>query len=281
MRWMTRVWRIGCVALLAMPLSGLAVAAGPPGESGWQLRVGAGLLTAPAYPGADTYHLNAVPALRLSYGDRFFASVEEGVGYAVVATDDWQAGPLVRVAFGRDEDATGPFRIAGSRTNDLQGLGDVHTTAEPGFFVRRSWREFSLGAEVRKGINGHRGWVGDVTASYTLRFASPMAAGPAFLSMGPRVTFADGSYHRAFFGVDAIQSARSGLTPYSPGGGLLSYGIGGVMVVPAGDKVAITALAAFERLGRDAGRAPLVRDRGSVSQMIFGVIATYTFDFGN
>jgi outer membrane protein len=246
--------------------------------SGWSARIGAGTLVSPAFQGARTYQLSALPAVRLAYGDRFFLSVEEGLGYAFL-TGSFSAGPVVRAAFGRDEDGAGPFRIAGSRTNALGGLGDVPTTAEAGGFLRYRSGAWSAGLELRQGIGGHEALVANISAAYLWRFTSPFyqSGGPAFFSAGPRATFAGRNYAQTYFGVDAQQSARSGLTPYSPNGGLISFGVGGVAVMPVADRTAISLIAGYERLGSPAADSSLVRERGSKHQATVGLFATYEF----
>ncbi len=268
-------------ALLAL-VTGICgpAAAQPSQEAQWTMRVGAGALIAPAFVGSKTYQVSAVPALRLAYGDRFFASVEEGLGYALVSTSAWSAGPVVRVAFGRDEDGSSPFRIGGRRETALIGLGDVPTTAEAGGFVRYRWESWSASAELRHGIGGHDGLVGNLSASHVWRFSSPFTGGrgPGIISLGPRVSFASQAYNSAYFGIDPSQSLRSGLRSYSPEGGLVSFGAGGVVVVPVAPRTSVTLLFGYDRLAAAAARSPLIRERGSRNQAVVGLFATYEFE---
>lgn len=269
----------GAALALAIGIAGPA-AAQPAQDPAWTLRVGAGALVGPAFLGSKTYQVSAVPALRLAYGDRFFASVEEGLGYAFVSTSSWSAGPVVRVAFGRDEDGSSPFRIAGRRETALRGLGDVSTTPEAGAFVRYRWESWSASAEVRHGIGGHEALVGNVSASHVWRFSSPFSGGrgPGIVSLGPRATFASQAYTSAYFGIDPGQSLRSGLRPYSPEGGLVSFGAGGVVVVPVAPRTSVTLLFGYDRLAAAAARSPLISERGSRNQAVVGLFATYEFE---
>jgi outer membrane protein len=265
-------------AVLCVTALAASAAAQPASQDAWILRAGAGLLVAPAYTGSNTYHVSAVPALRVAYGRRFFASVEEGIGYALLDRDGWQAGPLVRVAFSRDEDARGPFRIAGRRTNDLRGLGDVSTTAEAGGFVKYGTGAWNAAADLRHGIGGHDGVVGTLSLARTLRFTGPFVQDtPAFFSIGPRVTLAGADYVQTYFGVTPAQSAAGGLAVHAPGGGLLSYGVGATVVVPVARATALTMLVGAERLAGDAASSPLVRQRGSRMQGVFGLFVSRMF----
>lgn len=231
----------------------------------------------PAFQGSRSYQLSAFPALRLSYGDRFFASVEEGVGYALLNTGGWSVGPLVKLAFGRDEDGGGPFRVAGKRDTSLLGLGDIDPTAEAGAFLRYRWNSWSAAAEVRHGIGGHDALVGNVSLSHVWTFDSPFTTGgaPGIFTLGPRINFAGTSYAQTYFGVTAAQSIRSGLRAYDADGGVMSYGVGGVMVAPVAPRTALSVVFGYERLGTPAGNSPLVRERGSRNQAVIGLFATY------
>lgn len=250
-----------------------------PANDGWTVRAGAGALLAPSFQGSRTYQLSALPGLRVAYGQRFFLSVEEGAGYALVDSGNWSAGPLLRLAFKRDEDGSSPFRIAGRREGALRGLGDVPTTAEAGGFAKVRWGNWSAQGELRHGIGGHDAAVGTLALSHAWRFSSPFthAAGPAIVTLGPRLGFASAAYARAYFGVDPVQSARSGLRTYDTGGGVMSYGLGGVVVAPVAPRTALTLVFGYDRLGAPASRSPLVRERGSRNQAVVGLFASYEF----
>lgn len=237
------------------------------------------MLTAPAFKGSNDYQLLAIPTVGVHYKDKLFASVQEGLGYNLIHQNGWRAGPILRYAFERDEDGSSPFKIAGNKSNALHGLGDVDGTWEPGGFVEYTWNEWSGKAELRQGINGHEGLIGDLSANYTKNIAPALNVSdrPVILSLGPRATLVSDDYNQAYFGVDAGQSARSGLQPYSPDGGLLSYGAGAVTIVPITQTVSTTLFVSYERLSGDAADSPLVQERGSENQGVAGVALTYKF----
>ena len=112
-----------------------------PSSDGWSLTIGAGTLHAPAYEGDDETRLSLLPNIQVAYGDRFFASVQEGVGYKLVNDGDLVAGPIARIRFSRDEDGDQPFAVSGEDTRDLAGLGDVGASVELGGFLnyRAGW----------------------------------------------------------------------------------------------------------------------------------------------
>ena len=66
-------------------------------DDGWGLIVGAGALHSPTYEGDDESRLSILPNIQVSYGDRFFASVQEGIGYRVIKDPGIEAGPIKHV----------------------------------------------------------------------------------------------------------------------------------------------------------------------------------------
>lgn len=254
-----------------------------PASTDWTIRIGAGAILSPAFVGSSDYQLMAVPALKVTYGNTFFASVEDGVGYAVINQHGWRAGPIAKIAFGRKEDGDNPFRIAGGKTSALHGLGNVATTLEAGGFAEYRWSSISTKIGLRKGLNGHEGHVGDLSVKYTRssQSLSPVAGSPLVVSFGPRLTLVDSTYNKAFFGVDADQALGSGLPRYNPSGGVLSYGVGSFIIAPIRKQLAATFLAGYDRLTGDAGSSPLVSERGSPNVAMLCVLLSYEFGFAS
>jgi outer membrane scaffolding protein for murein synthesis (MipA/OmpV family) len=237
-------------------------------DDGWSVTVGLAPIVSNAWQGSEDYVLSVFPDLRINYGDTLFASIPDGLGWNAVNTGDWKAGPIAKLLFGRDEDGSAsPFAVI-SGNDALVGLGDVGATAEVGGFVekvfgsRQQWRGR---VETLRGFGGHEGTVGNFSLSYRVR-----SSGGIF-NIGPRATLASSDFTRTYFGVDAGQSARSGLGVYKPSGGLVSYGVSGSMVRSLDRQSAITAFSSLERLGGVAKNSPLVRERGSATQFTFGV----------
>lgn len=238
------------------------------------MTVGVAPVVGPAWQGSRDTVLSIYPDIRLNYGDRIFASVPDGVGWNAINEGGWKAGPIAKMRFGRDEDGSGsPFAVAGG-SDALLGLGDVAATAELGGFAEKRFgarREWRGRLEVRRGFGGHEGVVAEPSLSYQLR------SGRTIVNVGPRAMFASKSFTRTFFGIDAGQSLRSGLAPYRPKGGLLSYGLGGSVVRPLDRRSALTVFSSLERLGNVASDSPLVRELGRKTQFSLGVGYGYRF----
>ncbi len=237
----------------------------------WTVTVGVAPVYTPIFQGAKDYGFSAYPDLRVNHRDDFFASIPEGIGYNAVNTGGWKAGPLVKLRFGRRETTGGsPFLISG-KSNALRGLGDVGFAGELGGFAQYTHGKLRSRVELRQGVGGHQGLVGDVNVSYADR------AGPLSYSFGPRLSYGSGGFMSTYFGIDSAQSARSGLAPYRSGGGITAYGIGGTAVMPLSDNVALTLFGGYDRLGAPAANSPLVRQRGDANQITVGLGFGYRF----
>jgi len=243
------------------------------------IRVDAGIVYAPAFLGSKDYQLSAVPNINLKYKDKFFASLQDGIGYNVINNNGWRIGPIAKYIFCRSDDGDNPFRIAGNRTNALRGLGDVDGTLELGGFVEYTWKEWSVETELRQGVNGHEGMVNDINATYTKDIHSIFYndGPPLIISFGPHATLVNNNYNKTYFSITSHQSARSGLPRYTAGGGLLSYGFGTSVIVPLSESISTTWTAGYDRLAGDAADSPLVKQRGSEGQGTVGLFLSYSF----
>ena len=230
---------------------------------GWTIDLGAGALSVPRFPGADTRRTRAIPAIEARYGDVFFFTFADGLGLDVVRRADWHAGPVVNFAFARKEKDD---RAA------LEGLGDVPFTVEAGGYVRYEFDRYATAKlELRRGVGGHDG----VVAEVSLEGHAPPLLDRLFPSLGPRLTGYDRRYARAYYGVDVDQSRRSRYSPFAPGSGLKA-GIGGSAVYLVSDRVTLTAFGDYGRLAGEISRSPLVLGhRGSRNQFTAGIALSY------
>lgn len=260
------------LSLLVLPAAAQAQSM----PDGWSASAGAAVIYAPAYVGSDTYQTSLVPDVSVKYRDDFEASVYNGVRYNLVNQKGLKLGPIARYDFGRDEDGDSIFQVGGDDDHNLEGLGDVDGTLELGGFVSYDFLPFLEGeAELRQGVGGHEGLIGDLGVNYKSEIGG--FDRPVYLKVGPRMRIASQEYIEEYFGIDSDQSAASGLGTYSPDGGIVSYGIGGSITVPVTDRVRTTLFAGYDRLGDEVADSPLVEDRGSANQGKAGISVGYMF----
>lgn len=245
-------------------------------DKGWSVSIGAGALFSPNYLGDDDYALSVVPYIRATHSDKFFASVQEGIGYNLIQTGNFKAGPLLGIEFGRDEETGGPFRVSGKDTNDLIGLGDIETSLSLGGFAEYDIGKITASAKLGKAFSGHEG----VTGELALRYKGVLTdyGPPIIYNIGPSLNYGDDQYMETLFGVNETQAAASGLTAFQAQGGILSYGLSATAIMPLTDNVAVTLFSSVNRLAGDASGSSLVRERGSKDQAFIGLATAYTFD---
>lgn len=232
-----------------------------------RIRVGVGPQFVPSYPGADDHSLRPLVDVSVARGSKpfEFEAPDESFGPELISTGGLEIGPALN--------------FEGSRTAKDVGadLDKVPFTFEAGAFVEYEFSpKFRFRTELRKGLGGHEGWTGQAGADFVARNGDEW-----LFSIGPRVTWSDARYHRAYFGVTAAEALRSGLPAYRPGGGVQALGATAGFLAQLGKRFGIYSYAKYDRLVGDAADSPVVRGFGSHDQFSGGLALTYTFGAGS
>ncbi len=248
------------VAIIALFVSAGAASAQ---EAPRRTRVGLGPQLVPSYPGADGVSLRPFVDVVSARGAESlpFEAPDESTGFAVLTRGRFAIGPALG--------------FEGSRTARDVGvaLPRVGFTVEAGGFVQYALTDqIRLRAEVRQGLGGHKGLIANVGGDYVARHGDDW-----LFSIGPRVTFADGRYHDAFFSVAPAVAATTGLPAFDAKGGLQAAGVTAGFVRHLGGRWGVSTYAKYDRLVDDPARSPIVRRFGSRNQMSGGFALTYTF----
>jgi outer membrane protein len=228
-----------------------------------RVRVGLGPQVGPAYPGADKLGFGPYINVDTTRGDKPFGfeAQDESFAIPVINTNGIGFGPSLSVQ--------------GSRTNSDVGapIGKVKTTVEVGGFVHSFLTpNFRVRAELRRGLGGHDGYVGEVSADLIARDGDRYV-----FSIGPRVVLTNARYQRAYFGVNAAQAAATGLPRFTPEGGLQSIGGTAGLTYQFTDRWGVMSFVRYDRLVEDAADSPVVRQFGSRDQFSGGLGLMYTF----
>ncbi|XSC48226.1 MipA/OmpV family protein [Bradyrhizobium sp. RDT10] len=203
-------------------------------------------------------------SLRPSDRTARFRNPRDGTSIALIHTGGLYFGPVGKFRYGRYE----------SDSQELRGLGDIDWTLEVGLFAEYWPSDWMRGrVEVRRGFHGHEGFIVDLSAEFVVPVMQSWT-----LSGGPRLTLADTDATAPYFGVNAAQSAASGLPVFDAKGGIYSIGAGMQARYQLTPQWAVRSYVEYSRLMGDAGSSPLVTDRGSANQVTFGLGATYSFD---
>ncbi len=250
----------------------------PPKQSDVMVTIGFAPVLSPAWQGSTDYALSVFPDIRVNYRDDIFFSVPDGLGWNAYNRNDWKIGPLAKLRFGRNEDNGGsPFLITGG-SDALQGMGDVDLAIEYGGFVQKGFagNQLRARAEVLQGTGGHEG----VVANTNLSWNGTKRDRSLFYSAGVRATWASEDYTNTYFGVNAVQSAATGLGIARTGSGLVSAGVNGSLTKPLGRfgrSGAVTLFTSYDRLGDVVTQSTLIRERGQRDQFTLGIAYGYRF----
>jgi outer membrane protein len=254
------------VGLVAILVAGVFLSTGRGEAADWTVTLGLEGRVLPSYPGSASSTLLPIPLfdIRMAGRPRRFTNPRDGLGIGLYDSGAFR--------FGITGKAQLPRRVDGDP--NLAGVDNVDWTLEPGLFLEYwpvDW--LRTRAEVRQGIGGHHGQIGDLSADVVV----PIAPGLT-LSGGPRAVIATSDALAPYFGVTAAEAAASVYPVYRADGGLRSFGLGGLARYELSPSWSTHVFVEYERLAGSAANSPIVRMQGSPDQVSIGVGFTYSFD---
>src|SRR5258708_29638580 len=235
----------------------LAPLGGPVPE--WRIILGGGAEMQPIYEGSQRYSALPSVVFDVRYKDIAFLSDGEGVGVNVLRGPTYRAGLAIAYDLGRNHHVQ----------HRLAGLGNIDPAPEAKLFAEYFLPPFVYTFDLRKGIGGHDGVIGDIGL-----YVPVPAAKDFYVYTGPSVTFADGDYMQAYFGISPAQAARSPFPVFTAHGGLDRAGWGVTALYKYSERWWLEAEGAWEYMLADAASSPIVEDR---SQFTAGINVLYRF----
>lgn len=220
------------------------------GDDGWAFGLGLGIEYESAYEGSDEYDFEVDPAGAVQWrsGDDIFFWAGEALGWRGVRSDKWLFEAAVGFDEGREESDSDDGR--------LDGLGDSEEGVELVLQVRRAfdadWR-YWLDGRVVTGENGSLGLLG-----VGRRFGDKVDGSGHEVAFA--VVFHDSDYANKDFGIDADQSAASGLNQTYLSSGFRSIGFNYNYLHYIDEHWQIFGEAVYEHYGSDIKNSPITRD---------------------
>lgn len=212
MRFALASMRYRCLALaagIAWGLMGFASAANsaePHADGDWKISAGPGVYLFPEYPGSSRLQALPFPVQDISWKDRVFSQGPDVLGVNALRGDNYHLGLSLSYDFQSRASSDDPR---------LKGLPDVHYGPKLRLFADYTWWAVTGSAAIYQDIAG----TGQgMTAMADLLVSAPL--GKLLVSVGPGLTWANGTYTQTFFGVTPQESAASGLPRYATGSGL-------------------------------------------------------------
>jgi outer membrane scaffolding protein for murein synthesis (MipA/OmpV family) len=187
-------------------VTGTAFAAEPQAGGDWKVSVGPGMYVFPKYPGSSQIQVLPFPVQDISWKDRVFSQGPDVLGVNALRGENYHVGMSLSFDF-QSRNSSDDAR--------LKGLPDVHYGPKLRLFADYTWWAFTGSAAVYQDIAG----TGQgLTAMADFLVSAPL--GKLLVSMGPGLTWANSTYTNTFFGVNAQESAASGLPRYATASGL-------------------------------------------------------------
>ncbi|EJL92081.1 outer membrane protein V [Herbaspirillum sp. CF444] len=245
-----------------------ALGVNPPLSNSWRYSLMAGVANMPKYAGSSDQKFKAIGGFSATYGRYFIGAVDGGstpfgVGAYFYNDEHWRVGAALSY------DLSSARKESDDETR-LRGLGDIEKTAHATLFASYTRDWFGLRTVLSTDAGGkHQGTTVNVDLDGKYQPIEHLV-----LSAGPGLTWNSSQYNQTFYGITSQQSARSGLSAYSPRSGVtLRVSVGANYQLNRnwniGTRVGIS------RLPSEVANSPIVNNRNQVN---YGISANYKFD---
>lgn len=227
-------------------------------------RLGVGFGWVPDYIGSDNYRFRAVPIIDVRYKEVWRLNGSKFT-YSAFKHGDFEAGPLINLHFGRRE----------SVNKALEGLGDIATTLDVGFFASYKRNSLLLDLDVRQALGAAQGLQVRFTAGHGI-----YQSGNFGMGLGIRAKYMSGKAMQTNFGITAKQAANSGrgYDMFDADGGISEVSANVLAAIRVNEKVRILGLVSAGNLFGSAADSPLTGGgAGSRFQVIAGTGLTLQF----
>ena len=233
---------------------------------------GLGVGSYPDYIGSDDAAVGVAPIGRFALGGhRFVRLLVNDLRVNLLDDPNWQFGPVGLWRFGRDDDVDDPV---------VSKMREIDSSFSLGLFGAYVWRD-SQDPRKQAGVGG---WAhGDVTGVYNgwnaglNAFAMQPVAKMVTLGGGAAFTYGSSNYMDEYFGVTTSDALATGLPVYQAGAGVRDVRGWVAALLHLSPQWHLGAGVMYSRLVGDAADSPIVAERGSENQWIYGVGALYAW----
>ena len=236
--------------------------------------VGVGIAMLPDYPGSDDYMVGGAPFFKINLDSQFeyyLRLLATDLQLNLINHPIFRFGPAFNYRFGRNDDV---------EDDVVKKMKEIDGTIEAGAFMGielvdkdNPRQRFLSQVEFLSDVGGeYKGYNVSLSASYW--FPVHKAVDVTF---GGGITYADGNYMETYFGVDQKNADRTGLPVYEADSGLLMARINTGAVLHLSMSWHLAAGLQYRPLLDDAADSPIVDDRGSTSQWIYGLGVAYSW----
>ena len=231
--------------------------------------VGLGVGGYPDYIGSDDYSVGVAPVARISLGGERFAQLfATDLKVNLINHRNWRLGPELLYRFGR-KDVDDPIV---DKMNEIDGSLDL------GLSGGYTWID-PQESRKRVGIDAWGLWdvsgVHEGAAAGARVFGMYPVAQPVTLAAGAAMTWGSDNYMDTYFGVSSPDSIKSGLPVFAASSGMRDARGWLVGMFHFNRNWHLAGGVTYSRLLGDAADSPVVSERGSENQWVFGVGLLY------
>lgn len=218
----------------------------------WKISVGPGLMLSPRYPGARELRLLPIPSLNISYDDRIFSQGLDLLGVNALKGENYHVGAALSLDFQSRSESDDPH---------LHGLGNVDEGPKLKLFADYSVSFLTASIAAYEDIAG----TGQGLLVSNDLVANLPITSKLLVSIGPGVTWADAEYTRSLFGLNARQSAASGLPTFATSPGIRDIHLNSYVEYDFTKAWNASVGLTTGRLQHDAARSPITERRTEIN----------------
>jgi outer membrane scaffolding protein for murein synthesis (MipA/OmpV family) len=185
-----------------------------------------------------------------------------------IVSRDWsevfEFGPLLQYRMKRDDDVD---------NSQVSRMEEVDAATEAGLFAGINTGPWSAQLAFASDVSDeHSGTVVYLKGGYRTDLSDKLQ-----IKFGVSTAWASDDYMETYFGVDATDSARSGLSQYSASSGIKDVGLNVTGNYQFNQKWGLVGAVGYTRMLNDAEDSPVVDDAGDKNQYKAVVAVTYSF----
>jgi len=232
-------------------------------ERPYKFRIGMVVGVVPAFEGSSDLRFRYSPLIDVTYRDRIFLNTNR-LRFNFMPKGRIRAGFQLKYHSGRKE------RL----TEDLKGLGDVGASLDAGVYIEaRIFKGTVISADFSHDIaSGHKSWIGKFLLGQGL-----YQDDNTLIGAGLETHWAGGGYMNTYFGVNAAQSAASGLPIFKAHSGFKDVGLLLYWRQDLTKHISLVTNITFRHMLDSANDSPIVIQRGNPKQFISSFAVRYAF----
>lgn len=229
--------------------------------------VGAGFGVKPDYEGSSDYEGTIIPYGLAAFDNGMWVKLEGLKLTANLVPKSWvpwlRLGPVYNYRGSRSD-------VDNRKVDSLKNISDAHELGLWGGFMIDNW--FANLEYLADTGDAHDGSITRLRGGYNWKMSDTWE-----FVFGARSTYASGDYMSTYFGIDAADSARSGLDTYDADAGFKDVGLDLVADWNFLKNWKVRGIVNYSLLVGDADDDSPVVDEGSEHQFFTGALVIFTF----